>query len=144
VLSVLVAVLGVIGLLGDRDRADKVVSWVLVSLSAAWLFFAYVYPRLATSSQVRRTASLHGSRTLTISASGLRIKSQQVDSHLAWSAFVRWAEGKSVFLVLTQPHGYMPIPKRAFTADQMNEFREILRRNFVPGAKNSKSTVDQF
>jgi hypothetical protein len=46
-----------------------------------------------------------------------------------------WGEDKAVFVILPQPRIYVPIPKRAFTAEQQNEFRELLRRNIKPKSK---------
>jgi hypothetical protein len=36
---------------------------------------------------------------------------------------------KSVFVIMPQPRLYIAIPKRAFSEEQISEFRELLRRN---------------
>jgi hypothetical protein len=68
---------------------------------------------------------------MTVSGSEIHFRSQHFDSHIAWSMFISWTEGKSLFLLFPQPHLYAIIPKRAFSKDQLAEFREILRRNIA-------------
>jgi len=70
--------------------------------------------------------------TIEPSDAGLHIQSAHADSKVAWSAYVAWGENKTVFVILPQPRIYVPIPKRAFSAEQLSEFREILRRNILP------------
>jgi hypothetical protein len=53
------------------------------------------------------------------------------DSKVSWSAFAEWAEGHAVFALFVAPNASIPIPKRAFTAAQLPEFRETPRRNIV-------------
>jgi hypothetical protein len=38
-----------------------------------------------------------------------------------------WGEGKSVFAIMTSPATYLAVPKRALSAEQLIEFRELLR-----------------
>lgn len=69
--------------------------------------------------------------TLDASDAGLHFLSAVEDSKVSWSAFVRWAEGDGVFALFLSPNASIPIPKRALTAEQQAEFREILGRNIV-------------
>ncbi len=70
--------------------------------------------------------------TIEASDAGLAVHSAYGESKVSWSAYMAWAEVKSVFVILPQPRIYVPIPERAFTAEQLNEFRELLRRNIEP------------
>jgi len=70
--------------------------------------------------------------TIEATGAGLEIHSVHADSKVAWSAYMAWGENKTVFVILPQPRIYVPIPKRAFTPEQLNEFRELLRRNIKP------------
>jgi hypothetical protein len=63
------------------------------------------------------------------SNSGLHVRSEHYDARLNWSTYIGWAEGESVFVLFPQPRIYVPIPKRAFSTEQLGQFREILRRN---------------
>ena len=69
--------------------------------------------------------------TVEASDSGLEVHTAHADSKASWSAYIDWAENKSVFVILPQPRLYIPIPKRAFNDQQLAEFREMLRRNLV-------------
>jgi hypothetical protein len=73
--------------------------------------------------------------TIEASDAGLRVHSVHADSQVAWSTYVTWGENKQVFVVLPQPRISLPIPKRAFTAEQLVEFREMLRRNIKAPSK---------
>jgi hypothetical protein len=65
--------------------------------------------------------------TLAVEESGLRLRSQHTDSIATWSSFVMWSEGKSVFAIMTSPAAYLAVPKRALSAEQLIQFRELLR-----------------
>ncbi len=67
--------------------------------------------------------------TMEASDTGLTVHTAHADSKASWSAYVAWAETKSVFVILPQPRIYVPIPKRAFTPEQLVEFRELLGRH---------------
>jgi hypothetical protein len=69
--------------------------------------------------------------TLDVLEDGLKFHSPHADSRLAWSAYVAWGEAKSVFIIMPQPRVYVTIPKRAFTGEQLTEFREMLQRSIV-------------
>jgi hypothetical protein len=97
--------------------------------SVAALLFIWAGPSLSGRRQFRNTPSAHDPMTVEASASGLQIHSIHADSQVAWSAYMAWGEYKSVFVILPQPRIFVPIPKRAFTSEQLAEFRELLSRN---------------
>jgi hypothetical protein len=97
-----------------------------------WFAFMLGAPWLSARRQYRNTPTAHGPMTIEPSDAGLHIQSAHADSKVAWSAYVAWGENKTVFVILPQPRIYVPIPKRAFSAEQLSEFREILRRNILP------------
>ncbi|MFZ0298135.1 MAG: YcxB family protein [Candidatus Sulfotelmatobacter sp.] len=107
-------------------------SWIMLGGSALWLAFIWALPRLSARMQFRRMPSAQDPMTVAISDSGLRVQSRHGDSQVAWSAYMGWAEEKSVFVLFPQPRIYLPIPKRAFTEQQQAELRETLRRNILP------------
>lgn len=100
-----------------------------IVLSVGDLVFIWAGPSLSARRQFRNTPSAHDPMTIEASHSGLQIHSVHADSQVAWSTYVAWGENKSVFVVLPQPRISLPIPKRAFTAEQLVEFRELLGRN---------------
>jgi hypothetical protein len=113
----------------------RYLSWFSLPLVLLWLIAVFVSPRLQARMQFRRMPSAQGPTSLTVSEAGIHVRSQHYDSHAAWQTYIGWAEGASVFILLPQPRIYIPIPKRAFTNEQLSEFREILRRNVLPPKK---------
>jgi len=102
---------------------------ILIFIGVLWALSVVVAPRLQARLQFRRMPTAQVPITIDASDSGLHIKSAHATSEVAWSAYMAWGEGKSVFIVMPQPRIYVPIPKRAFNEEQLAEFREILRRN---------------
>jgi hypothetical protein len=102
----------------------------LVIASIFGLIISIISPlwrRFAVRKHFQGNPSTKGLITLTVSEDGIRVRSQHTDSSAAWSSFVMWGEGKSVFAMLISPVAYYAVPKRAFSADQLIEFRELLR-----------------
>ena len=62
---------------------------------------------------------------------GLSFQSEHGNSQLRWSLFVGWEEEKEIFALFTSPAMFVPVPKRALRADQVNEFRELLQQNII-------------
>jgi YcxB-like protein len=98
-------------------------------LSMFWVLFLLFGHRFSAKRQFRNLPSAQHPMTVDVSDFGLRVRSVQADSSMAWSGYMAWGEGKSVFVILPQPRIYVPIPKRAFTAEHQDEFRELLRKN---------------
>ena len=103
--------------------------WPVLGLGILWLVLIWIGPRLQAWMQFRRMPSAQDPMTMTVADSGMHIQSPHYNSQVNWSTYIGWAEEESVFVILPQPRIYVPIPKRAFTAEQVNEFREILQRN---------------
>ena len=106
-----------------------------IVLSAGFLILIFAGPSLSGRRQFRNSPSAHDPMTIEASDAGLEIHSVHADSKVAWSAYMAWGENETVFLILPQPRIYVPIPKRAFAAEQESEFRELLRRNIKPQPK---------
>jgi hypothetical protein len=100
-----------------------------IVFSVVALVFIWYGPSLSGRRQFRNTPSAHDPVTIEASDSGLQIHSVHADSQVAWSAYMAWGEYKSVFVILPQPRIFVPIPKRAFTSEQLAEFRELLSRS---------------
>jgi hypothetical protein len=113
------------------NPALRAISWFGLGLAILWLVCVLVSPWLQARIQFRRMPSAQSPMAIVVSDSGMQVQSQHCDSRVAWSTYIGWAEEESVFVLFPQPRIYVPIPKRAFAAEQLNEFREILRRNVV-------------
>lgn len=96
----------------------------IVGFLSIWLA-----PRIRARLQYRRMPSAQTAITMSVSDSGMHVQSKHYDSRVNWSTYIGWAEGESVFVLFPQPRIYVPIPKRAFSNEQNEQFREMLRRN---------------
>jgi hypothetical protein len=114
------------------DSQTLRISFAIFAFAAPWFTFMLAGPSLSARRQFRYTPTAHRPMTIGASDAGLEIHSAHADSKVAWSAYMAWGEYKKVFIILPQPRIYVPIPKRAFTAEQEREFRELLRRNIMP------------
>ncbi len=72
---------------------------------------------------------LHRECTFTPSDEGLSFKSVDVEGKKAWSDYLKWKEGKSVFLLYMSDNLYQLVPKRFFaTGADIDAFRDTLSR----------------
>jgi len=72
--------------------------------------------------------------TVDISENGYYSRSSAAESRITWGVIVGWAEAERVFALFPSPNVFVPVPKRAMTDDQQNEFRALLR-NKIPRRK---------
>jgi hypothetical protein len=122
VVFVLIAIIGI-----ANTPADKRPSSIpLILLIAFWVYFFAAYPRIAARRNFQRMPSAQGTQTLQADHDGVRIRSSCSDWNLSWPAIVRNVELADDFLIFTSPSFVIPIPKRAFTPDQLTEFRTLL------------------
>ena len=99
------------------------------AFAVIWFAFMLGAPWLSARQQYRNTPTAQTPISIEASDTGLSV-------HLL-TPIRKWhgrptslgPDYKSVFIVLPQPRIYVPIPQRAFTAEQVVEFREMLRRN---------------
>jgi len=131
-LGSIAVIVSLIKIFRDLNSSNLAILGAVIGFMAFWSAIMRTAPRLTAWRQFRNTPSAHDPITIEASDSGLHIRSVHADSKVAWSAYVAWGEYGSVFVILPQPRIYVPIPKRAFTDEQVSEFREILRRNILP------------
>ena len=108
---------------------DLNVGYVGLAFAALWFAFMIGGPWLSARRQFKGSPSAQFPVEIEISDEGLSLHSAYSDSKVSWSAYVGWGENKHTVVILPQPRIYFPIPKRAFTLEQLDEFRDILRRN---------------
>jgi hypothetical protein len=97
-----------------------------------WTIIFWASPYRSARSQFRGSPSAKAPVTLDVTDAGLHFRSQHTDSKVGWSAYVKWLEEKTIFALFPNPKLFIVIPKRAFTVEQMNEFRELLREYVKP------------
>jgi hypothetical protein len=84
--------------------------------------------RLAARAAYRKDFVPALETTLTVSDSGVESRSAKGDSHLDWSAFVRYSETKRLLLLYIQSRFFLIIPKRAFSGEDWDILRGVLGR----------------
>lgn len=104
----------------------------LYILFILWSLIFWVSPYLSARSQFRGSRSAKAPITLDVTDAGLHFRSQHTDSKVDWSAYVRWLEERTIFALFPNPRIFIVIPKRAFTIDQVSEFREFFREHVKP------------
>jgi YcxB-like protein len=112
----------------------------LAAISVLYLAVFCVLPLVTRSTlrkQMKGTPAALVPLTLRVSDSGLQFHSQYSDSTIAWSSFVRWVETESVFTIFPAPKLCHVVPKRAFSSDELNGFRELLRQKIGRDAQSS-------
>jgi len=63
------------------------------------------------------------------SESGLGVETEGSRGVKPWSDYLKWKEGKSVFLLYMSDHMYQVIPKHFFSSpDEVNSFRNLLEQ----------------
>src|SRR6267154_2711419 len=100
----------------------------LYILLILWIFWFAGTPYLSSRYQFRSSPSAKTPITFTVTDEGLHFHSQQTDSKVDWSAYINWVEEKATFALFPHPRIFIVIPKRAFSGDQLIEFRELLRQ----------------
>jgi hypothetical protein len=103
-----------------------------LAFGAVWFAWMLLAPKFLSKRQFRNHPMAQSPLRLDGSETGLQFHNAHADSKVAWSGYVGWGESKRVFVIMPQPRIYITIPKRAFTTEQLDEFRELLRRNILP------------
>lgn len=125
-----VSVVALLILSSDSRLLSKV--WPSFLLVFVWIALLVSMPYFSARHQFRGSPAAHAPITLDVDDSGMRFRSQYSDSTMAWPTFVRWIEQKNVFACFTSPRIFMVIPKRAFSSEQLGQFRDMLQRNIGP------------
>ena len=70
--------------------------------------------------------------TLLADNNGIKSTSSVVSSALNWSAFKKWTETKKYIFIYLADFQAMTVPKRAFTNEQLMEFKALLAEKIRP------------
>lgn len=64
-----------------------------------------------------------------ISEAGIHLVTPTVESQIKWASVVRFLESDKIFMLFHAEWIFNIFPKRAFATGEVDEFRELLRRN---------------
>jgi YcxB-like protein len=115
--------------------SESLIMWVtllFVALLEGVLFYnaLVVIPR----KYFRGDAKFHERYQLAFSDEGVKAKTSQIDSKLAWSLYTKVVEGRDMYVLLYGQDTRMmtAVPKRVFVnKDQENRFRELVARHIT-------------
>lgn len=128
-LTILVLATGpILGILAPHSDSFR----SLIPLYVLFLFWTLLFwgsPYLSARTQFRGSPGANAPMKLDATDAGLHFRSQHTDSKIEWSAYAKWLEEKTIFALFPNPKMFIVIPKRAFTTDQVGEFRELLREH---------------
>jgi hypothetical protein len=110
--------------------------WGLLPVGAAAVYiirFAMLPNQLA-SRLYSRLSKANSPVTLAITEEGISSHTPTADTRRKWADYNGWRESQNVFAVMHSGTQFSSIPKRAFTPEQLAEFRELLARK-IPQKK---------
>jgi hypothetical protein len=90
-------------------------------------------PKLAVRS-LQKTPFYQGKIRVLVDDSGTRFVYRTGDSNTQWSGYVRYQETKHLFLLFVSKAMFRPIPKRALSAEQISQLREMLQQRISSAA----------
>jgi hypothetical protein len=127
-LAIAMAVVGGFGVIVSHN--SKIASNLvpLFLLAVFWVLAIPGIPYLSARSQFNGSPSAKGPITLDVSDEGFRTKTQFSDSNIGWGAIIGFVEMKTIFALFPSPRIFYPVPKRAFTPEQLAEFRQLLEQ----------------
>jgi hypothetical protein len=110
-------------------------SWkwnMLLPFSMALLFLSLpLLMRRAQKKIYRKTANLHGKRTVTVEGTGLNFNGPGFSSHVEWAFFPRFVEDENTFLLYQSNQIFNIIPKRQLSQNQISELREAFTQHII-------------
>jgi len=106
--------------------------FIMAMLAYLWFVFVVLHSR-----RVRKIFSQQKSMQVpyswNVTDEGIHAKSEISEERLPWNHFIRWKEGKSLFIIYQSDVIMRMIPKRCFaSSEQMGEFRQLLQTKLGP------------
>jgi hypothetical protein len=108
----------------DHDLA--LIGWMWLAVSAAIGLASYEIPRLRVRRSFRNTPSAQNEICFKLSLDGTEVLFAMGKSQREWRAYTSYKENASFFLLYLSPAQYSWIPKRAMSAQQIEELRGLL------------------
>lgn len=118
----------ILAFFGGRREPDWQDWLMLLLVPCVATIVAFVVPYKCRRAYEQRK-DLQKECTLLPSDEGLSFKSADVEGMKAWSDYLKWKEGKSVFLLYVSDNLYQLVPKRFFATEaDIENFRDTLTR----------------
>lgn len=109
-------------------------TWIMPGILAYFAFTAFVWvPGRVRRSYSQRKDFQH-EISMVVTSAGIEARTVQGYGVKPWSDFLKWKEGKSVFLLYLSDHMYQVVPKRFFAGRaDIDAFRNVISESI--GAK---------
>jgi hypothetical protein len=102
---------------------------ILLGIAVFYGFYGYQFRRV-----YRKAPLLRERRTLDVDDETLQFKTTNSEGRTTWSAYIKFAENKDVFILFQQGNQiFVPIPKRDLTTLQIDELRSLLNAHLPLG-----------
>jgi len=118
-----------------RQWLTNPMNWALPSVLAYLAFCAFIWtPRKIRQSYCQRK-DLHHDISMVVTNAGVASHTERGNSMKPWSDYLKWKEGKSVFLLYLSDQMFQMVPKRFFaTHEDIDAFRSMVRHSIADKA----------
>ena len=100
---------------------------IMAVLLLFWVWMLWYNPYKFAKKAMKDSPIAQAEHSLEISDTGIDSRTPLANSSISWDSLVDWVEGKTVFAIFLSSVSFFPIPKRAMTDSQQDEFRNLLR-----------------
>jgi hypothetical protein len=116
--------------LSRRQALTDPMLWALPGILVYLVFFIFVlFPRKIRRSYSQRKDFQHEISML-VTSDGLETRTEQGHGMKPWDDFLKWKEGKNIFLLYISDHMFHMVPKRFFANhEDIDSFRDVVRRS---------------
>ena len=116
--------------LGRRQSLTDPMVWILPGILAYLVFIAFVWvPRKVRRSYSQRKDFQH-EISMMVTSAGVEARTEQGYCVKPWSDYLKWKEGKNVFLLYLSDQLFQIVPKRFFAArEDIDAFRNVIRQS---------------
>jgi YcxB-like protein len=94
-----------------------------------WFLLRFVYRPYYLKRDYRNHPNLAREHSLSIDDSGLQARSEVAEGRRAWTAYTKYRETRNLFVLYLGSRMFEIIPKRAFSAVQLEELRNLVRQH---------------
>ena len=126
VMASILVLFGLAALVTPRLQ-DKTGGWFIVFVGSFLFVDCYVLAPYRLRRMFRRSPNTSAPRRVVITEDGIKIALPNSSEEVRWGAFQKAHELENEFLLMYSPVSFVILPKRAFDAVGLEEFRSVLR-----------------
>ncbi len=111
-------------------REPELLDWLLLLLVPLTTLFLLIWVPYNCRRMYKQRKDLQRECSFIVSDEGLSFKSMDAEGKKSWSDYLKWKEGKLVFLIYMSDEVYQLVPKHFFATEaDVTLFRDTLSRN---------------